>query len=237
MEKNQLIQILDNNVKEIESIKMPYFLGKYDYSKANELLQKTRMLSKKYFSLQFYYAETIGIRFEPISISKFTTADDYKRSWDTAIIELLSIAKAMRDDASLTSLAPPPTKIIEDTSKIIQLSERLKKAEDKNIELEKEFSDALVRKDTEYIKLDLRFTKFKKLVLFSLLLIILSITLWSFNSILKWNWLSIHPKKIALYISFQLLIIFSLLRIVTANKAIKIIDILIALGIGILSFI
>jgi hypothetical protein len=237
MDKHQLNQILDSQVNEIESIKTPFFLGVYDYSKANELLQRTKMLSQKYFPLQFYNIELIAIRFKPISISKFTTTDEYKRSWDTAIIELHSIAKAMRDDASLTTLTPPLTKIIEDTSKINQLSERIKKAKIENQQLEQAFSDALALQRSEYTKLESRFTKFKKWILFFSLLSVLSIALWSFNRILKWNWISIHPKRITLYISFQLLIVFSLLRIVIANRAIKIIDILIALMIAILSFI
>lgn len=236
MDNPQLIQILNNHVNELENIKAPFF-GKYDYSKANELLQRTKMLSHKYFSSQFYNIELIGIRFEPIYISKFTTVDEYKQAWDGAIIKLLSIAKAMRDDANLTSLMPPPVRIIENTSKITQLSERIKKAENENQQLEQSFTNAFARKESDYTNLDLKFTKLKKWVLFSSSLIILSTILWSFNSFLKWNWLSIHPKKVALYISFQLLIIFSLFRIVTKNKAIKIIDVLIALMIAILSLI
>jgi len=179
----------------------------------------------------------IGIRFEPISISTYTTTDEYKKSWDTGIIVLLSIAKAMRDDANLTSMLPPPAKIIEDTSKITQLSERIKKAENENQHLIQQFSEVMGREKSEYIKLESRFDKFKRWVLFFSLLTVLSYALWSFNSIIKWNWLSIHPKRIPLYISFQLLIIFSLFRIVTTNKAIKIIDVLIALMIAILSLI
>lgn len=236
MDKNQLIQILDKHVIEIESIKTSSF-GEYDYSKANELLQRTKMLSEKYFPLRFYNTELIGIRFEPIFISTYTTTDDYKKSWDTGIIILLSIAKAMRDDANLTLMSPPSAKIIEDTSKITQLSERVKKAENENQHLIQQFSEAIGREKSKYTKLESRFDKFKRWVLFFSLLTVLSYSLWSFNSIIKWNWLSVHPKKIALYISFQLLIIFSLFRIVTTNKAIKIIDVLIALMIAILSLI
>jgi hypothetical protein len=237
MDNNQLIQILDNHVKDIESIKTPFFFGKYDYSKANELLQRTRMLSEKYFSLRVYSIGLIGIKFEPIFISKFTAPNEYKKSWDTPIIELLSIAKAMRDDASLTSIIHPPVKIFEDTSKITQLSERIEKAKNENQQLKQAYSDSIVQQELEYTKIESKFGKFKKKVLFPSLLIVLSISLWSFNSIVKWNWLSQHPKRIALYISFQLLIIFLLLRIITTNKAIKIIDILIALMIAILSLI
>jgi hypothetical protein len=238
MEKQQLLELFKLHVKEIEILSaLNYFNNKYNYSKANDLLQKTKMLASKYFPLQFYSIELIGIRFEPSYISKFTTSADYKKAWEGGLIKLLSIARAINDDASLTSVSPPPVKLVEDTSKLNLLAERIKKAETKNQELEQYFSAALEKVTTEKDEYRLRFRKVKKWTIFFLLLILLSITLWSFNSFLKWDWLLNHQKKIALYISFQLLIIFSLLRVVTKNKAIKVVDIIIAIGVVVLSLI
>jgi hypothetical protein len=79
--------------------------------------------------------------------------------------------------------------------------------------------------------------KSQRNIYFFIALVTFSFLLWTFNSVIKWEWLSLHPKKISLYISFQLLIIFSSLRIITSNKTIKIVDILIAIMIAILSII
>jgi hypothetical protein len=181
--------------------------------------------------------ELIGLRFQPIYTSKFTTLDEYKKAWEIAVNSLSSIAKAMRDDASLSALNPQPVKIIEDSSKLNQLAERVNKAEIKNKELEDYFSETLEKERAKKEELELRLKKIKKWAIFFSLLILLSIILWSFNSFLKWDWLLNHQKKIALYISFQLLIIFSLLRIVTKNKTIKVADVIIAIGVVVLSLI
>ncbi len=95
----------------------------------------------------------------------------------------------------------------------------------------------LKQSETKNQNVVLVISKFKKWLLFSILLIFFSSLLWSFNSVTKWGWLSEHPKRIALYISFQLLILFSLLRIVTNNKAIKVIDLLIGIALVVLSII
>lgn len=195
------------------------------------------MLSHKYFPTRFYSMELIGLRFQPIYTSKFTTLDEYKKAWEIAVNSLSSIAKAMRDDASLSALNPQPVKIIEDSSKLNQLAERVNKAEIKNKELEDYFSETLEKERAKKEELELRLKKIKKWAIFFSLLILLSIILWSFNSFLKWDWLLNHQKKIALYISFQLLIIFSLLRIVTKNKTIKVADVIIAIGVVVLSLI
>jgi hypothetical protein len=235
MDKNQLVQLLDKHVKELESISLPLYGIKYDYAKANELLQKTRMFSNKYFQLQFYNSELIGIKFEPIYISKFTSIEDYKKAWDFGMIELISIAKAMLEDARLSSIAPPPIRIIEDNSKVVELSERVKKAEIKNKEIESQYKEILAQQKIEKDKLKIKFTKIKKWGVFLVLLIVLSSLLWSFNYFVSWNWLSGHPKKLALLISFQLIIIFSLLRIITNNVAIKVLDIVTGIVLVILS--
>jgi hypothetical protein len=235
LERQQLIDLLSRHVEEIESVKD--FTIWHNHSKANDLLQKTRMLSDKYFSLRFYSVELIGIKFKPSIISSITKAEDFKSAWEDGMIKLLSIARAMRDDAKLTPVSAPPVKFVEDTSKLNQLTDRIKKAETKNQELEEYFSEALEKVTAEKEEYKARVNKIKKWAIFFLLLIFLSIILWSFNSFVKWSWLLNHQKKTALYISFQLLIIFSLLRIVSKNRAIKVADIITAIGVAVLSII
>ncbi|WP_315816947.1 hypothetical protein [Paraflavitalea speifideaquila] len=57
-----------------------------------------------------------------------------------------------------------------------------------------------------------------KITFVGLFLLLASIFLWSFNTWVKWNWLTIHPKRIALYISFQCTFIFIATLLVTGNK-------------------
>ena len=237
MERQEFLKLLERHVGEITSLsKTLYFNNNYNYSKAADLYQKTKMLSNKYFPNQFYGVELIGIRFEPVYTSGFTTQAEYRKAWEDGCNKLLSIAKTMYEDATLTPVSPPQIKIVEDTSRLASLTERVKKAEEKNNELEQAFSVALGKVISEKEEYILRLKKLKKWTLFILLLIILSAMLWSFNSLLKWSWLLNHPKKIALYISFQILIIFSLLRIVIKNRTIKIVDIIIGISLVILSF-
>jgi hypothetical protein len=233
---SELIKILNNHVKEIDSIKNPMF-SHYNYSKANELLQKTKMYASKYFPLKHYGMELIGIRFEPLAVSNFTTAEDYKNAWTEGIIKIDSIAKAMAEDITLSSKEILQVKVIEDFSKINQVTEQLRKSQKEMEQLKSNFSQEITKRDSDYMLLNLKFNNFKRWTLFISSVFVLSTILWSFNSIVKWDWLSTHPKKIALYIAFQFLIIFSLMRIITSNKAIKVIDILIALLIAILSLI
>ena len=58
---------MTSNVQDIETIKTPFLFGRYDYSKANDLLQRTKMLSEKIFLFtSFISIGLIGIKFEPV---------------------------------------------------------------------------------------------------------------------------------------------------------------------------
>lgn len=127
--------------------------------------------------------------------------------------------------------------LLEKWKKVIAEYNSLLKKYEALIDEKEQVSVELINANAENTKTKSRISKFKRLLLFFSLLTILSLFLWSFNSIINWNWLTVHPKRTSLYISFQLLIIFSLLRIVTSSKAIKIIDVFIALMIAILAII
>jgi hypothetical protein len=61
-------------------------------------------------------------------------------------------------------------------------------------------------------------------VLVLLVAAVSSAILWSFNDWLKWTWLSAHPKKTALYLSFQMVIIFVVTLCFTKGKRAKIVE-------------
>lgn len=220
MNKTELINLLQDHLTAIKSLYFP------NYASAETLYQRTKMLASKYFASRSYGMDLISVRFHSYS----TLLEPEKQAWDNGINKLASIAQAMLDDAALTNVEVPVTKVIEDTSRISQLTEQFN-------QLKTTFKNNLDEERNKYLQLEIKHKKFQKWILFIILLITLSAFLWIFNYFVKWSWLSSHPKKAALYISFQLLIIFSLARIITSNKTIKIIDILIAIGIAILSII
>jgi hypothetical protein len=69
-------------------------------------------------------------------------------------------------------------------------------------------------------------------------LIFSSFILWSFNYILNWHWLTNHPKKISIYLSLEVAIIFISLLFFTNNKQIRFVEwfsIAIAIALAIIS--
>lgn len=175
-------------------------------------------------------------KIEEIKDPFFPNAYDYSTANELhkGIIKLVSITKAMYENAKIIST---PIKIVENSFKIKDLNAEIQELQ-KSFVIEKDNYVKIIKdQKLELTTLKSKFNRFKRIVLFIILLSVLSILLWGFNYFLKWHWLSVHSKKVALYISFQILILFSLLRIITTNKAIKIIDIIIAVGIVILSII
>lgn len=221
MDRNDVIKLLKVHTEEVKSLQNNY----KNFAYADVLYQRTKMYANKYFSSFHYMADLIGIRFTPY-ITSLTTENEYKISWNEGISKLYSITKAMMDDYSLSPLPTPITKIIEDTSKIDEL-----KLENNGLVTE------VNSIKSENIFLKEREKRFKKRLLFIFLLIFLSFILWSFNYVLKWQWLENHTKKIPIYITVQLLIIVSLLQIIINNKAIKFIDASLAIIILLLSLI
>jgi hypothetical protein len=220
MNRNELINLLQKHLIEIKALHYP------DYASADVLYHRTKMFASKYFSDRLYGIDLVTVNFHSIS----TLLHSDRQAWDNGLNKLIGIAQAMLDDATLTQVELPITKIIDDTSKIAQLTDQFN-------QLKSKFENNLYEEKNKYAQLLSKHKTFKKWVTFIILLIVFTTILWLFNNFLKWSWLSTHPKKIALYISFQMLIIFSLLTLVTPNKIIKLIDIVIAIGIVILSII
>jgi hypothetical protein len=78
----------------------------------------------------------------------------------------------------------------------------------------------------------------KKLITSSAFLLISSYILWSFNTWAKWGWLAQHPKRIALYLSFQLALLFVFALFFTSSKQGKffeLIGISVSIAFGIIS--
>lgn len=215
MNKTELIEVLKTHLDYINNLQYKY----QDYSTAAILYQRTKMFAEKYFPQRSYRSDLIPIRFKPIAESIFTTEIDYKKAWNNGIIALQGVAAAMYDDLLLSPLDAPQIKFIEDTSKIQTLTEKLDRA-----------NDGLERIKTKIIKR-------KRVAFFITYIVVLSIILWTFNLLIKWQWLSNHSKRIPIYLAFQLLIIISSLRFISKNKAIKYLDWGIAIVIAILSFI
>lgn len=70
-----------------------------------------------------------------------------------------------------------------------------------------------------------KFMSDKKKKLYTVIFLVLaSFILWTFNALVKWSWLTNHPKKIAIYLSFQLAIIFTAALFFTSNKQIRFIE-------------
>jgi hypothetical protein len=55
-------------------------------------------------------------------------------------------------------------------------------------------------------------------------LIIASSLLWTFNEIVKWSWLTFHPKRIAIYLSIQVAIIFISTLFFTNNRQVRFVE-------------
>jgi hypothetical protein len=110
MENSQSVKNLEKIVHEIETIKNPLFGNAYDYFSANELLQRARMYAENYFPSNHYRVDLMSINFE-----QGFNNDSEKREWNKGIIKLLSITKAMQENAKLI---PAPTKVFENTSRI-----------------------------------------------------------------------------------------------------------------------
>ncbi len=53
-----------------------------------------------------------------------------------------------------------------------------------------------------------------------------SILLWSFNTFIKWRWLTEHPKKIAIYLSLQAVILVIFALFFTKSKKARFIELL-----------
>ena len=229
MDKTELIKLLINHVDEIVAIQY-----NRNYAKAEELYQRTKTIASKYFQREYYSMELIGVRFKPVAEGAWTTESDYKAAWYDGIVKINSISKAMIDNLKLqpvqTVQVPNPL-LIEQANKIKAYEKKVAELENRYSELENAYSQL---RSQNLIRID-RIHRIKKYSLFLILLIISSTLLWSFNSYLHWEWLSKHPKRVPLYISFQLLILLSLLRIVTKNKVIKTLDWILAIFIGLLS--
>lgn len=70
-----------------------------------------------------------------------------------------------------------------------------------------------------------KFTSDKKKKLYAAIFLTLaSFILWTFNALVKWSWLTNHPKKIAIYLSFQVAFIFTSSLFFTSNKQIRFIE-------------
>ena len=206
----ELGEILSDLLRDIKALQYG------DSSTAELLYQRTKMLSNKFFPLS-YSGDLVGLRFR-VEYSYIETLDTV---WNKNIQKLYAIAKAMHDDYYLSSSQKP--KIITQT-------------EIKHVEVE---SGTKINALTEKVnnlqsKLDLIAAKksnLKKGILFWGLLILSSGLLWSFNLLISWKWLEIHPKKIAIYLGFQLLIVLLSVRILKKNRAIDIVTIITVVGI------
>jgi len=72
--------------------------------------------------------------------------------------------------------------------------------------------------------LEIKTWNFRKASGFSICFIIPSFFLWIFNTWVKWQWLATHPKKIAIYLSFQVGIIIVSALIFTNNKQVRVFE-------------
>jgi hypothetical protein len=131
--------------------------------------------------------------------------------WESAKSKTAAIVQAMLDETILTPLPAPIIKYVEDKAKIIALTDRLT--------TEIELKNA---KNEEFIH-------FKNWIIFVGGVAILSIFLWTFHLIIHWHWLEGHPRKVGIYISFQMVIIFAMLPIAPFEKWDKKIDFIIAI--------
>jgi hypothetical protein len=220
VDKDQLVALLQTHVNDINGLIYK------NYGAAESLYQRTKMFATKYFPTRTYGIDLITIKFRVTSAFFEIEAN----VWNNGIEKLSSIAQAMLDDAKLTPIQmpiqvpaqTPLIKVIEDTSKIDKLT----------FELNKSKKDLLI--------LENRFKVFRKYTLCITSFILISIILWSFNDFVTWHWLSIHPKRVAIYLAFQLLILLIHLRFITERKAFKtaeIVAIIVAVIIGILTLI
>lgn len=216
MNKTELLDLLKNHVNDI------VFLGESprNYALAEKLYQRTKMIAEKYFKGQYYKIDLLNISFRPSIEGSWTSQGEYIRAWDSAVQKIYSISVAMYDDLKLT----PDIKISD--SEIKKISEKYTELEDKYSALSQREFDR-----NEKVK------KQKKVLIFLFLFFLLSTFLWTFHFYIKWNWFLNHPRKIAIYISFQLLILFTLLRIINKNKFIKVADWIIALVVALVSLI
>ncbi len=226
MDRNELINLLINHVDQIVAIQHTR-----NYVKAEELYQRTKTIASKYFPNEYYKIELVSVDFKPIGEGIWTSEADYKIAWHNGIVKINSISKAMIDHLKLPSIQVPNIREIEQANKIKAYEKKLGELESKYEEIEKVYTELR----SQYSLREARITKMNKIIVFSVLLIFLSFFLWTFNTYVHWEWLTKHPKKIPLYISFQLLILFSLLRIITKNKIIKSLDWVIAIIITVLS--
>ncbi len=188
-------------------------LRPFDYSTADGLYQRTKMLAGKYFAGKHYNIDLISVEFEV----KFDFIENKENKWATAKSKLTAIAQAMLDDCILAEPPRPVVKYIQDESKIKDLSEKIDG-----------LSQRLGKVIEEKSAAEYRLLKFRKTCLYLLLCTTSSIILWTFNSFIKWQWLNSHPKKIAIYLSLQLAIISALLPIIPTSEKNKRIEFIIA---------
>jgi hypothetical protein len=214
-EKNELVSILEAHRNQLSA------LSYFSYQAAETLYQRTKMFAQKYFPARGYGIELIGITFKPISdlLGNDVTA------WETGTRKLLSIAQAMLDDMVLTPVsapgfpATPVVKLVEDTQKIETLQNEVLRLQG---ELQSS-QTALTSARTELANLKTRRNRVKNISMYVLAFLLCSFMLWNLNGWLKWSWLALHPKRISLLLSAQVLLLLGFsLPIFQMDRALKI---------------
>lgn len=179
------------------------------YGAAQALWERTRNLAARYFPDKNLY----------ISLSASSLRGDAAISWDDLQRQLLTIAHAMLDEVQ-------------------DRNERKHVATENSISSLNSIKDEIVEIRKKNLHLENRVSWYKRCVSFFVCLLFTTTLLWLFNDLVKWDWLSVHPKRLSLYLSAQLALIFACSLIITDNnkfRAAEIIGFGVTVVLGLLS--
>jgi hypothetical protein len=209
MEEDPIEKTLRHHLTLVESLRFGYSDG------AEELYQKTKMYDKLYFR-HSYAVDLVGLKFRVT----FSTLETLQGVWTVNYPKLKSIVKTMLEQYLLEKGKTKTPQIkyvqVENKAEIERQGKQIDELLDKMDELMNvnESQRSVIERQA------LKERKLKKGALFTVLLLISSFLLWSFNEWLRWSWLANHPKKIAIYVTVQVILFLLFLRLVIRSKII-----------------